>query len=436
MKKRARLLISFLSVLLLQTYSYTQSQPASTTSEQMRAVSLRVLQGKLAFCVPEGQLPDEFEHICGLTVVSGYVIDNESNDMILFGRVDPQRPPLHMEDLAVALRNAWLKYATVRGNTRYYADPGCSIDPDPIVIQELQTAANAISQGKVEEDVLKNWDSVCSRPQAVRTMGIPATTHFANVLVDADYFMKRLVDGSESLGLESFTSLLDMTLAQAKEEILADGRTTIPVESMNRFWFYPGQNRYAEDTGIVEIEKCPVILLTEQEHLARDKIAGTGRVNPLAQKFADSFSTRYNQIAEKKPIYYELEGLFRTVALAKIAKYRNAGVDLDYLLNQFPLSQADVRPTLPGISNLKQFEHRWDLPNGYKILQLWLPSCGGVDIGINVTASNFVHDQTGRLHKVRRALLSARSSPQALYWDFVLGTPDEAAQRSRLARGR
>lgn len=428
MRLRARLVVALFSVVLLQSHLCAQNQPTDASTVQMRAVSLRVLQSKLALSASEGGTPDELAFLCGLTVISGYVIDNNSNDMILFGRVDPQRPRLHVEDLAVALRNAWFKYAKQQGHTIYYADPGCSIDPDPAVIQELRNAAKTMLQGEVEESALKNWGDVCGRPQTVRTMGIPAATHFAKVIVDADYYMKRLVDGSESLGLEGLTSLLDMTMTQAKEEILQSGKTSIPVESMNRFWFYPGQNRYAEDAGVVEIEKCPVVLLTELEHLAKDRITGTGRVNPLAQNFARSFSTSYNQVAEKRPLYYELEGLFRAVALAKIAKFKSVAVDFKCLLEHLPLVQTDVPPTLPGLSNARQFEHRWDVPNGYKIVRLCLPSCGGVDIGINVTASSFHHDQTGRLLRMKQALLSARSSSEALYWDFVLKTPYQPEQ--------
>ena len=166
-----------------------------------------------------------------------------------------------------------------------------------------------------------------------------------------------------------------------------------------------------------------MILLTEQEHLDKTEIKGTGRANPLAQKFADSFSASYSQIAEKKPLYLELEALFRIVALAKIAKYQSVNVDLSYLLDHSPLSWVDVPPTLPGLANLKQFQHRRDVAGGYELLQLWLPSCGGVDIGINVTADSFDRDRTGRLPAMKRELLSARPSPEALYWDTVLRTP-------------
>ncbi len=421
MKKYAALMICFLSLFLLQTCLLAQDPATVQTPASMRAVSLSALQ-TAAVRKPQ-QLSNELQFLCGLTVVSGYVVDDEVKDLILFGQVDPQRPRLHSEDLVVALRNAWLKYAEVKGNTHYYSDPGCSIDPSPAVIRQLQATGNSIQKdNQIEEAEFKKWEKVCAQAQTVRVLGIPFSTHFARVLVDADYFMKRLVDGSESLALDSFTSMLEMTLADAKEQIIRDGTTSVPSQSMNRFWFCPGQSRYSEDTGIVQLEACPVILLTEEEHLGENEIVGANRVSPYARKFADSFSALYDKIAEKRPIYRELEGLFRFVALAKMWHFKQADVDLHYLLDGFLVSRAEVASTLPGLSNLKHFEHRWDVPGGYQLLRLFLPSCGGVDIGINITASDFVHDQTGRLAATRRSLLSARPSPDALYWDFGAGT--------------
>jgi len=382
----------------------------------MRAVSLRVLQDTAA---RTPQRAAELRLLCGLTVLAGYVIDVDSKDLILFGQVEAKRPPLHAEDLAVALRNARLKYAERKGNTVTYSHPGCSIDPAPAVMHDLQMIGESIQRTEeIEEARFREWERVCGRPQTVKILGIPFATHFSRILVDADYCLKRLVDGSDSLGLDSFSSIPDMTLADAKEQIIRDGKTSIPLESMNRFWLYPGLTRYSEDNGIVEIASCPVILLTEEEHVVKNEIVGTNRTNPYAKKFADSFSAEYEKIAEKRPIYRELEGLFRFVALAKIWDFKHADVDLRYLLDACPLSPAVVPRTLAGLSNLKKIEHRQDVPGGVQVFQLYLPSCGGVDIGINITASDFVHDQTGRLAEIRRSLLDARRSSDSLYWDF------------------
>jgi hypothetical protein len=354
-------------------------------------------------------------------VVQGYVVDEKARDIILFGASDPARPALRTEDLVVALRNARMKYAKVEGTTRWYSPPGCSIDPDPQVLWKLSQIASQIAASGTSASVetgIEAWRSTSRSPQTVRVMGIPHNSHFARVMVDADYYMKRLVDGSEPLGLSGFSSLVDMALSNAKQDIEQGLPISTPLLSMNRFWFYPGPNRYAEDRGIVLIEECPVILLTEEEHLARSGITGAGRPSPLAQRFADSFSADYAQIASRRPVYSELEGLFRFVALAKILEAKNPASDLAYLLDGFTVPRVAVETALPGISNVKRYEHRRDVPGGYEIACLWLPSCGGVSIELDITSANFATAAGGRLESLRTSVLAARPLKTALSWEL------------------
>jgi hypothetical protein len=192
----------------------------------------------------------------------------------------------------------------------------------------------------------------------------------------------------------------------------------MPSTMMNRFWFHPGANNYSYDEGIVRIDECRVILLTEAEHLTRsNQITASGRIDPLAEKFCEQFSSRYGEIAEAEPIYYELEGLFRFVALARIMKHMQVreAVDLDYLIDGFQVPRTRVPDTLAGISHVKEFEHRRELQNGYEIFQLWLPSCGGVSISITMEEAELSRDS--HLGAVREKLLSARPSSDALVWE-------------------
>ena len=389
-----------------------------------RAVSLRVLEGMARKCMAKGKCPENILELCGLKKINGFVIDEKNRDLILVGKVDATPPSLYLEDFVIALRNAWWKYAPLKGNTYYYSAPGCSIDPNPETIQRLQQVGRGIlsSSGEMEKG-LRKWHTICGESQKVRVLGTPFDSHFAKITVDADYYMKRLVNGSVSLGIEGFESLTDMTLSKAKEDVIQGRPISIPLSSLNRFWFFPGENWYVEDKGVVLIKRCQVKLLTEEEFLTkRGKVAGTGRPNPLADKFAKNFSARYSQIAKRKPIYTELESLFRFVALAKVMKYQDApseaGVNLDYLFNRYPIRRSHVNRTLPGLSHVKGFEHRRDFARGYQIARLSLPSCGGVSIDIRIGKSNFLGDKTGRLLELRASVLNARPSPDALYWDF------------------
>ncbi|MEW6607347.1 MAG: DUF1598 domain-containing protein [bacterium] len=321
-----------------------------------------------------------------------------------------------------------MSYRVKRGNVYYYSNPGCSIDPDPDVIQKLQTLGQQIfnhsSSTRIKEGIEK-WHSICQLPQNVRVLGIPFDTHFAVVMVKADYDMKTLVDGSDSLNIPGFTSLTDMTLEKAKNDIVQEKPLSIPLYSMNRFWFYPGENHYIEDSGIVIIKQSPVILLTEEEYLdRRGEIVRSGYSNPLAQEFTESFSSLYTDVAKQRPIYAELESLFRFVALAKIMKFKSPhkeiGLDLWCFLEDFRIPEMSLKTQLPGRANVKEFEHRQDFYRSYRTIQLWLPSCGGVSIDIEISHRNFEKDTSGKLSKLRDEVLKARPSPEALCWDFPL----------------
>lgn len=413
--------------ILFFTLLLTCLSPASLLSQgenqPTRAVSLKVLQEQLGACTPERSCHEELLELGGLTRIQGYILDDASNDLILFGQVGPESLPLHTEDFVVALRNAWLKYAELKGDTYYYFDPGCSIDPNPDVVRQLDNIGDRIFSQATSEAIQKEiekWHAICEQPQNVRILGIPFNTRFAKTMVEADYNMKRLADGSQSLEIDSFMSLTDISLNRVKEDILNDRWISIPRSSMNRFWFHPGENKYKYDNGITLIDKCSVILLTEVQYLTRsNKIAGTGKRDPLAERFANDFTMYYSEIARQRPVYSELEGLFRFVALAKIMKYNRMenSINLNYFLEEVHISQVAVDRTLPGISHVKDFQHRWDYSDSYETLQLWLPSCGGVTIRIDVGPEDFVKKRGGELAKLRESIVKSRPSADALSWD-------------------
>jgi hypothetical protein len=289
-------------------------------------------------------------------------------------------------------------------------------------LKRLQEIGQNISGGSFQARI-QEWHNTCRSPQTVSVLGIPFDTHFAQVMVRADYDMKRLVDGTDSLTIQGFSSLADIAMAKAKNEIIQDKPLSIPVSSMNRFWFYPGENAYVQDQGIIIIMQSPVTLLTEAEYLGQGrKIAGTGLADPLAFEFTRSFTSRYAEVCLLRPVYKELENLFRFVALARIIKTKSAvtesGVDLGYFLDRFQVPSTPVSRQLAGRSHVRNFSHRKEMSGGYAIKQLWMPSCGGVGISIDVSDKNFIMDSSGKLGDLKSEVLTARPSSSALYWDF------------------
>jgi len=423
-----------------------QTQGQQPRPPKSRAVSLTVFQGTLRSSLASGKAPPQLLELCGLTRVEGYVLDRANRDLVLLGQVDPAAPPLHTEDLVIALRSAWLKYAWKEGKTRYYDHPGCSIDPDPAVVRRLSQIGAQIggaASAEQMEDLLAQWCQASKQPQKVRVKGVPVDSHFASVMVTADYDLKRLVDGSVTLQTAGLTSMVDRMMEAAKDDVVRGRPLRGPANSLSRFWFFPGQAKYGLDGDTVTLLQCPVILLTEEEYLSESGLAGKGRPEANARQFADSFSARYAAVAREQPIYQELDGLFRFVTLAKLMKYQRVKVDLRYFLDRFPVPKVATPRTLPGLCRVKQFEQYAEGETGRQTSHLWMPSCGGVSMEVKIKPTDFVKPKrpasSGRgsatpgkrggkspgpsgtappARRDGRAALKSRPSPQSLYWDY------------------
>lgn len=390
------------------------------------AFSLRVLQ-ELLRADPKVYLKNkDIRHFAGITRMHGFVIDKDNNDLILFGERDPDLPPLYLEDFVVALQNATGKYDLKQSGYRIYSFPGCTIDPEPAVLSQLNEIGlrlNSLFKHQGPTDVLRRefqaWERTCKKEQDVKVFGVPHNSRFAWVMVNADYDLKKLVDGSDSLSVGDFMSLTSMEVKQIQQDINANGPISVPISSINRFWFCSGPNLYKEGEGMVEIIQCPVILRTEEEYLSSTgKIVGMGVPNPLARRFAEIFSNYYQEIAKLRPIYAQLEGLFRFVALSQVIKLKKddieAALDLSYLINNFEVPEVAVSHRLPGRSNIMELVHQKEIRGGIHYIKLHMFSCGGVDISIKVNQNEFIKDT--KIEEHRRIILNKRPSISTLYW--------------------
>ncbi len=414
--------VLFRIVFVLSFLLHVAAVQAEPEPGQYRAVSLKVLQGRLKTSQGRGNYPKELIRMAGLTRVIGFVVDKSNQDLIFFGEIEEGFPSLYLDDFVVALRNTWLKYADLKGDTYYYLAPFCSIEPDLQAVENLKNIGSQILEGSDAHSVeraIEKWRKFCRSPQSVRIEGIPFHSHFASVLVRADYNMKKLAIGCDSLDIFGFASLSDMTLKKAQSDFVEKGALSTGSSIGNRFWFYPGEILFLEHEDIIVIEECRTVLLTEESYLSKSgKIAGEGKVSETAESFAKSFTAMYAELAEQRPIYIEFENLFHILALSKSLKFRSTdevtGSWLGYLLDQYSISKTSVSEHLPGESSVKQFETRDDRQTA----KVWIPFCGGVAMNIEVSDNNFMRDTTGKLSRLRNSVLKARPGHEAMYWDF------------------
>ncbi|MEW6665987.1 MAG: DUF1598 domain-containing protein [Thermodesulfobacteriota bacterium] len=394
-------------------------------SSPYRAFSLRVLQDTLK-SNPGGVSMRDIQQMAGITRIRGYILDKSNRDIVIFGEVETGYPALQLDDFVVALRNTWLKYAQVKDGAYLYLAPYCSIEPDLRAVEGLKRAgqqiSNASDAGRVEP-VIKQWEQYCSIPQNVVIKGIPLHTHFASVLVNADYAMKKLAVGCDKVQIGDFASLPDMTLEKLKSDLAAEGRSKSASSIGNRFWFYPGEIRFLEEEGIVTLETCQVTLLTEESYLGQSgQIRGEGKTSEVAESFSQRFTKLYLDIAAVKPVYIEFQNLFDILALSKGMRFKahqeTVSLDLGYLLEKCQTARTTVDQNLPGESTVTHFEQPVELSGKRQIAKVWVPFCGGVAMNIDVNSRHFQRDRTGRLAGLRQKILESRPGPDALSWSF------------------
>lgn len=423
-------------LLALLAISAFGTSASALESAAIRAVSIKALQAKAASA--QNKIPQAVANLAGLTEILGYVVDEENKDIILYGTTSKiSTNALYTEDFCIALRNNWMKYATLRGNTYEYTDLGCTIDPQPETWDKLSGVSRNLDSEQDAQRIqqqLNQWTQICQSPQRVQVLGMPFNTRFAATVVKADYDMKLLVDGNDSLDIPGFESMTSVKLGLIRKAVQTSQPITAPLASMNRFWFCAGQNRFVVDDGIVWIQECPVILLTEQEQRETGSKRGfgsSGHVDPLARRFAKDFTGLYEKVAEERPIYHELRNLFRFAALAKILHVREmpekpglnvdsilkCGLDLSTLLERYPIQEVKVADQVRGRSAIKEFTHETVNGNRTTTYQLWLQSCGGVEMAVEVKPEMFV-EPAGSLRRLKKSILRTRPDRDSVSWEL------------------
>lgn len=401
------------------------------------AVSLSRFQRDLRRCQETRWCTLDLSTLYGLTRVDGFLVDAANQDLVLFGELAPEAPPLHADDLVVALRNATHGYLEDGpGNVKLYHPPGVSIDGTPAALAEITRIGRQLGDGgsaSERDALLAEWLQVCETPQPVRVFGVPRASRFARVMLDADYRMKRFVDGTGGEPVAGLTGLV----ARHVQLVLAADQGTLDAGNnqggLNRFWFYPGEHAYSRVGDLVRLERADVILLDQAEHVSRGgQVSSAPDPDPLARAFACEFSQRFREVAAKRPLYQELEGLFRWMALVRLMLDQGAidgpagsgrsGLDLDFLLSGYRLpGMGPVEDSVPGIGRVAAVEREVQDGNQRRRLELHVPSCGGVSIDYDDQLQAAPADSAS-LQALRQQLLDQRP-PRRASWDLAAALP-------------
>jgi hypothetical protein len=239
-------------------------------------------------------------------------------------------------------------------------------------------------------------------PQTITLSGVAPESHFALVLVAADWQMKRIGMGlipSPVRGLTSYLELLNDRPASA-------ARNPLP-----RWWIAYGKQpveREADGLGW-RISRPGIQVCTAAGRMDSDgRISTKTESDPTAKKWADSMTARYDQLAIVEPVFGHLRGC---MDLALVTAILASGDLLSHVHLELPMLLDDTRLQLAAHRIPKNVaSHASALKRG----RMWGVSVSG---GVELDVPRVVNAAEMRV-EVREAWMHA--SPKGIeswWWD-------------------
>lgn len=363
----------------------------------LRKISLNRLEQQIID--HQGVLTDEMRNLAGLQRVRYVFYYPESKDIVLAGPAEgwvsdqagrtvgitSGRPVVQLQDLVTALR----AFPAGGKSTPLI---GCSIDPTAEGLTALKQYTRGVRlNGPPSDDEVRTIaEGVRSSLglQNITVNGVSPKSHFAQVMVEADYRMKLI-----GIGLENPPVRMTSYIERAK-----------PSESngLRRWYFVPDYQcvRESDDSLAVELVGDGVKLVGEDEVVTatgQRKAAG-GRGSKASQAFVRSFTQKYPELAARSPIYAELRNLIDVaIAAACIQKqgyYEKADWKMEFFGSekQYPVETYEIPKTVESAVNVIARSGVVSFPVG-----------GGVTIRATeaVDPANILSDEKGKVAKLR-----------------------------------
>ncbi|NLE40167.1 MAG: DUF1598 domain-containing protein [Pirellulaceae bacterium] len=282
----------------------------------MRMVSLRRLEEAIATSIEKGEpLADEMRYLAGLQEITHVFVDRESRDIILAGpaegwRVDAKgavvgvetgRPVMLLDDLLVALRTARPAMTEVIS---------CSIDPTPEGLNRLREYTEGLGVVANRRKAMASFKELLG-PQKITVTVVPDTSHFARVMIAADYRMKRLgmnLDRSPVKGLTSYLQMLKASGAGVND-------------MFPRWWLEPRyESVMRSPDGLAwELHGASVKTMTEADFFdAAGQREQSVEANPVAKAWADNFTEKYDELAMVDPVFGQLRNCMQLAIVAAL----------------------------------------------------------------------------------------------------------------------
>jgi Protein of unknown function (DUF1598) len=388
---------------------------------KLRKVSLPRLEAALAAELAAGRQPDAaMRNLAGLTRLQ-YVFcypaaGDKPGDIVIAGPAEPfaldaagraiglksGRPVLQLEDLAASLR-------AFPPASRDRPFLGCTIDPPAEGLAKLVEFQKSVPRS-VRTDQRASVAAAMAKGVAdslglaqIRVFGVSSRTHFAQVLVEADYRMKRIGIGAEPppVKMTTFVSAVD----------------SAPQGMLQRWWFTPDYKcvKLAEGGLAAELVGEGVQLLAEDKLIGADgSLAAAGaKPSQASELFTTSFSRKFREIAAASPVYAQLRSLIDLSIAAALIRRQDYYSQTDWTATVLRDELSLSIETLPQPQRVQCV-----VTSLWKGNRLLTPAGGGISIRPDeaLTTENLLSDSDGAIRKARDEVALPTELPR-WWWD-------------------
>ncbi|MGD0898822.1 MAG: DUF1598 domain-containing protein [Thermoguttaceae bacterium] len=367
----------------------------AATPSKLRKISLKHLEQVIL--EKQGVLGDEVRNLAGLLRVRYVFYYPDSQDIVLagpaegwrtdaFGRVvgiESGRPVVLLEDLAVALRT----FAPAGPASRLV---GCSIDPTQEGLAAMQRFLASIHPTPGDVQMIVNGLRTSLGLQTISVFGVSPKTHFAQVMVEADYRMKLIGIGLEKPPVRLVSYVDRATPSQVSRNALAR-------------WFFTPDYQCVRTTGdglAMELVGDGVKVVGADEVVgAGGQRQSSGQADAASHAFVASFTKVYSELADKSPVFAQLRNQIDLLVAAAYLHdqnlYAKAGWKMEVLGDEkvVPVETQNAPKQVSTAVNALWKGHHLMTPVG-----------GGVQIAAQTALSseNLLRDEDGKVAKVRR----------------------------------
>ena len=388
----------------------------------LRKVSLTRLEQAVQKKIAAGQpIDDSMLHLAGITRLQYVFCYPESGDVVIAGPaeawamspsgrmqgIETNRPVLELADLVVALR------AFPPGTHNKKPFIYCSIDPTEEGLARMQQFLHELGGRIGDPRSNPGQDQFIATGlrdrlgmQVITVGGISPKTHFAQVMVEADYRMKLI-----GIGLE-------IPPVRLKSYVERANPAQISGNALQRWYFVPNYQcvRVSEDSLAMQLEGEGVKLVGEDEVVGKDGKRGKsgGKINQASDTFVKAFTKVYPKLAENAPVYAQLRNCIDMAVAAAFIQNQDYYDLANWKPATFTNEQSFAVETLNPPQQVETAVNAMWRGN-----RLVTPIGGGVQMRPTeaVDPTNLLEDEGAKVKDARAGVDLSKLAPGQWWWD-------------------